>query len=136
MSMRTLLEIDHNMLHRIKERPEELAALLSRALGSGCFDDEKDDLWRFGVRLASMKHSSYAWELTDLAELNYGAKSIFPDMQPDDAQAVLGSRIYERCMKSVKYATAFAASAVKTRQELIVELNALQGDVPSKAAPE
>lgn len=70
MSMKSLIEIDHNALHDIREKPEEFAALLFRVMAGGYRkEDDFEDLWRFGVRYAGMKHSSSPWTQENLERL-------------------------------------------------------------------
>lgn len=70
MSMQSLVEFDHNAVHEIKERPAEFAALLYRVCSGGyCEEDDREELWRFGVRYAGMKHSSSKWPPKTLERL-------------------------------------------------------------------
>ena len=70
MSMKSLIEIDHNAVGDIKANPEKFAALLCRVLGGGYRkEDDFEDLWRFGVRYAGMKHSSEPWTVENLERL-------------------------------------------------------------------
>jgi hypothetical protein len=57
MSMRTIVEFNHDYAHVISGSPEEFVQLLRYALNSGD-KREWDELDRFGVRRAVMTHHS------------------------------------------------------------------------------
>lgn len=57
MSIRTLIEINHDAGYRIDDQPSEFAAALGRYLRSG---DSRtaEELERFGVRVIGQRHHS------------------------------------------------------------------------------
>ena len=57
MSMRTIVEFNHDYAHRIVEEPAEFASLLNLAM-AGSNDRFWEKLERFGVRKAVMVHHS------------------------------------------------------------------------------
>lgn len=69
--MRSLWEINHDMLGEIVRRPEEFVQLLDRVCGGGYFeeDGDKEELWRFGLRFGKMHHNSTPWSEPDLERL-------------------------------------------------------------------
>jgi hypothetical protein len=57
MSMRTIVEFNHDYAHKIADDPAEFAAWLDLALKSG--DQRRwDELERYGVKRAVMAHHS------------------------------------------------------------------------------
>lgn len=70
MSMKSLIEIDHNALDKISKDPAGFADLLTRVLGGGYREqDDREDLWDYGVRFAGMQHSSAQWTQRNLDRL-------------------------------------------------------------------
>jgi hypothetical protein len=57
MSMRTIVEFNHDFVHDIRAKPEEFIAYLSQALNSGG-KEEWRHLRRFGVTQVVMVHHS------------------------------------------------------------------------------
>lgn len=62
MSNRTLLEINHDLWHRIKEDPAQFASVLTRYLGSASADTA-EPLERFGIRVFGMRHHSEGFKI-------------------------------------------------------------------------
>lgn len=57
MSVRTIVELNHDYTHRIEQDPEAFVALLVRYLSSAG-PDNAEPLERFGVRVAWWGHHS------------------------------------------------------------------------------
>lgn len=60
MSLRTIIEINHDFVHAISEHQEEFSHLVIRALHAGNDDEAWEKLSRFGVVKAVMTHHSDA----------------------------------------------------------------------------
>lgn len=68
MSIRTLIEINHDYLHRIEEDAQRFAELLSYTLGSGT-RDAVDELERYGVVKFGSRHHSGVFGPTTIAAI-------------------------------------------------------------------
>lgn len=57
MSIRTIVEFNHDLAHQIKSSPDEFVTLLGQALNSG-----NNECWarleRFGIRAVNARHHS------------------------------------------------------------------------------
>jgi hypothetical protein len=58
MSMRTIVEFNHDYIHQIREKPEEFIRWLELGLNSGNDERYWEELRRFGVVKAIMVHHS------------------------------------------------------------------------------
>ncbi len=57
MSIRTIVEFNHDMAHQISGNPEEFVSLLGQALNSGS-NECWERLSRFGIRAVNGRHHS------------------------------------------------------------------------------
>lgn len=62
MSNRTLIEINHDLWHKIKENPLRFAGDVIRYLGSGS-PECAEQLERYGLRVFGMRHHSDEYEI-------------------------------------------------------------------------
>lgn len=62
MSNRTLIEINHDFAHRVKESPEEFSQKLYRYLASASAENAAD-LRQFGIVRIGMRHHSEGFDI-------------------------------------------------------------------------
>lgn len=62
MSNRSIIELNHDFVHAIKESPDDFLELLVSALNSGS-QDRWEELERFGVKYTATTHHSTAREV-------------------------------------------------------------------------
>jgi hypothetical protein len=77
MSIRTLVEFNHDCAHEISDQPLEFAALLKRFLCSGS-NREAEALERYGFRVVSQRHHADTFHIdnkTDGFPAKYYARS-------------------------------------------------------------
>jgi hypothetical protein len=62
LSNRTLIEINHDFAHMVKENPERFAEELYRYLGSASAENASN-LTKYGIRRFGIRHHSEAFDI-------------------------------------------------------------------------